>query len=332
MARDQKTGKKRSKYSGIRYDRILILFVALVVIVTLIVLLITGLADVFRGSDDTVSSSLSAPDSTSEASGIQTEATPPEYETIRYKYSDIQKGNLILVNNDNEYTFPAEQEDENVVVIDNKTQSYTVGDNITKMNATALKAFNDMMDDFCDETGISSLRFVSGYRTKEVQDARAANADISDEVMGGFSEHNTGLCVDIGVLDAAGEGQFYSPTGDYAWITENCDKYGFILRYSPDKESYTSNSGEVYHFRYVGVPHAYYMKKNNLCLEEYLTKLSTDYKYGDKRLEITCYNKEYEVYYFAASFEGETPVYVPTGREYTVSGDNFGGFIVTAEK
>lgn len=321
------TGKTPRKRSGIRYDRILILIAALALVIMLLVFLIKGIIGAFTSPNEDKGSLPAASIPPVETSA--TDNIPPEYKTVQYQYSDIQRGELILVNNAAEYIFPSADADENVVVLENKTQSYTVGDSVTKMNRTALKAFNEMMDAFSAEKGISSIRFITGYRTKEAQDARAESYG---EPKGGFSEHNTGLCVDIAPLDTSGEGQYYTPTGDYAWINDNCDKYGFILRYPADKESYTSNKGEEHHFRYVGIPHAYYMKKNNLCLEEYLTMLSTDYKYGTAKLEITCYNKEYEVYYFSAAFDGETSVYVPSNRAYTVSGDNFGGFIVTAEK
>ena len=317
--------KKRSGKAGIRYDRLIVLIVALALVITLMVLLVKGIIGAFSGTGD------SLPNGTADNTEQQTTppaAAPAEYEAVQLSYSDVQSGNLVLVNGATEYMFPEKMESENIVVLDNKTQSYTVGDNVTKMNRTALKAFNDMLDAFCGEKAISNVRFVNGYRTKAAQDSRETTYS---EPKGGFSEHNTGLCVDIGMYDAKGE-CYYSPTGEYAWINDNCDKYGFILRYAPDKESYTSSKGEEYHYRYVGVPHAYYMKKNNLCLEEYLTLLANDYKYSTAKLEVTCYNKEYEIYYFTAAFEGETTVYVPTNREYTISGDNFGGFIVTAEK
>ena len=61
--------------------------------------------------------------------------------------------------------------------------------------------------------------------------------------------------------------------GDYAWLTENAWRYGFILRYPPEKADVTGIGYESWHFRYVGIPHAWYMQENNLCLEEYLDLL-----------------------------------------------------------
>jgi LAS superfamily LD-carboxypeptidase LdcB len=86
----------------------------------------------------------------------------------------------------------------------------------------------------------------------------------------GTSEHQTGLCCDIA-------DQFYSvkdssleDTALFKWMNEHCAEYGFILRYPKDKEDVTGIIYEPWHFRYVGVEAAQYMKENNLCLEEFV--------------------------------------------------------------
>ena len=62
----------------------------------------------------------------------------------------------------------------------------------------------------------------------------------------------------------------YDGTGDFEWINKNCYKYGFVVRYTEEKQRLTKIQDEPWHFRYVGIPHAYYMTTNNLCLEEYI--------------------------------------------------------------
>ncbi len=87
----------------------------------------------------------------------------------------------------------------------------------------------------------------------------------------GFSEHQTGLAVDI-----ANENLDYDnfdKTKEFKWICENAHKYGFILRYPKDKINITGYKYEPWHFRYVG-DIAEYLYKNDLTLEEY--KLSRD--------------------------------------------------------
>ena len=91
----------------------------------------------------------------------------------------------------------------------------------------------------------------------------------------------------------------------------------------------TGVSYEPYHFRYVEIPHAYYIVNNGLCLEEYLEQLSTTTSPEGEHLTISVDGgATYEVYYVKAS-GGTTEVPVPADYPYTVSGDNMNGFIVT---
>ena len=90
----------------------------------------------------------------------------------------------------------------------------------------------------------------------------------------GTSEHQTGLAADIA-------DQFYSlkdsslaNTATFQWMNEHCAEYGFILRYPADKQDITQVMYEPWHFRYVGVEAATFMKEENLCLEEFLALYS----------------------------------------------------------
>lgn len=81
----------------------------------------------------------------------------------------------------------------------------------------------------------------------------------------GYSEHNTGLAVDLnGVKDD------FPKTKEYKWLIENSYKYGFILRYPEEKKDVTGIVYEPWHFRFVGVDVATEMKEKNLCYEEYV--------------------------------------------------------------
>lgn len=83
----------------------------------------------------------------------------------------------------------------------------------------------------------------------------------------GSSEHHLGLAFDITV-----PGKTFKFTEQADWIAEHCWEYGFILRYTEEKESITGFIAEPWHFRYVGTEHALIMRDENLCLEEYLEK------------------------------------------------------------
>lgn|GEM_PF-524891 len=85
----------------------------------------------------------------------------------------------------------------------------------------------------------------------------------------GTSEHNLGIAVDFN----DDRSDFYL-TDAYKWLIDNSDKYGFILRYSKEKQKITSRIYEPWHFRYVGESHAKKIKELGVCLEEYIDILS----------------------------------------------------------
>ncbi len=90
----------------------------------------------------------------------------------------------------------------------------------------------------------------------------------------GSSEHQTGLALDMHNLDAADIA--FGQTDAFKWMKENCWKFGFILRYPQDKVDITGISWEPWHYRYVGRYHAQRMYQMNMCLEEYVTFISSD--------------------------------------------------------
>jgi len=85
-----------------------------------------------------------------------------------------------------------------------------------------------------------------------------------------MSEHHTGLSVDILTPKYTNLDHGYKNTTAAKWLFDNAYKYGFILRYPEDKQHITTYTFEPWHYRYVGLESASYMKKNNLCLEEFL--------------------------------------------------------------
>ena len=52
-------------------------------------------------------------------------------------------------------------------------------------------------------------------------------------------------------------------------MIDNSYKYGFILRYPENKKDITGYNSEAWHFRYVGVEAATYIKENNITYDEY---------------------------------------------------------------
>ncbi|MDD3187229.1 MAG: D-alanyl-D-alanine carboxypeptidase family protein [Bacilli bacterium] len=84
----------------------------------------------------------------------------------------------------------------------------------------------------------------------------------------GYSEHQTGLAIDVGNSYTSSLGDF-EYTEEFVWMQENAYKYGFILRYPEDKTLITGYMYEPWHYRYVGVDVATYIHENNITFDEY---------------------------------------------------------------
>lgn len=89
----------------------------------------------------------------------------------------------------------------------------------------------------------------------------------------GTSEHEAGLAVDIVDMDNQQLNETQEQTPTYKWLKENCAKYGFILRYPPEKSEITNVNYEPWHFRYVGKEHAEKIMSQGICLEEYIEQI-----------------------------------------------------------
>ena len=268
---------------------------------------------------------------------VPTEAYDPNkviYEPLTVKTTDKFRGNLILVNEDHQYFGGGEDLVSILEKNDEKGITYfTSVDYTYTILANVYEPMVKMISDFYSIYSNDTLTIYGSYRTTEFQqqlyDEDLANTgdDKSTRVAKpGFSEHESGYAFDFSET----VNNDYDGTGDFAWINENCYKYGFVLRYTKEKESITKIQPEPWHFRFVGIPHSYYMTKNNLCLEEYIDLLRK-YPYDGQHLEITDEDKKsYEVY-FVASDDGaeENNIPVPAGKEYDISGNNVDGFIVT---
>ena len=247
---------------------------------------------------------------------------------------DYAGGNLVLVNKNNPWSLP--DDSTMISIYDGKSGSYYVKDKNVELNTEALAHLNSMMDDYVISTGYTDVNVVSGYRSYADQETLYSSS--IDEhgmehtsrytAMPGCSEHHTGLALDFALfyVDSGASGDFEG-SDESTWILNNCWKYGFVKRYNSEKESITGVADEPWHFRYVGVPHAYYMTQNNLCLEEYLEVLK-DTSWDGKHMKIDCPDgNNYEVYYCPG-----TLIHVPSTDNYTVSGNNSDGFIITVEK
>ncbi len=303
-------------------------------------------------------SSLTETDSPSETSA-ETEPTPAKpqsaFESLSVVNSAVHEGNLILVNYAHQYVEPTGGV--NLVSANNgrtgtdETGRLRVAYDNTNMEKTAFDALERLVVQMKKETGISELMITSGHRTladqQEIYDSYLASygEEYTKAYVAtpGYSEHQTGLACDLTFYTDGGSVPI--PDHEYGyWIGDNCMYEGFVRRYPENKAEITKISYEAWHFRYVGIPHAYAMTTLDFCLEEYVNYLK-DYSAEAKLLHIredrTVEDVEVSAVtageveggwlaYYCPMTEGDsTAVPVPTFGEYLLSGNNSDGYIVT---
>ncbi len=261
------------------------------------------------------------------SSGNKTPTGTPDDERVKWgsitvTNTDTHEGDLLIVNNDHVYSFPATDDHLAEIyaqLITHSPRTYMQG--LSRyMDRDALLALDAFLTDFSTATGKSNVLIRYAYRSEEDQKAF--------EIRPGYSDHHTGLGCQ---LKYTVDGRNYELSTDpiYNWLYENAHKYGFVVRYPANKADKTGISDYSDYFRYVGVAHATYMKANDLCLEEYV-ELLEGYTYK-KPLSIKgADGKAYEVY--SVEVNGSATVKTPTNYSYTKSGNNVGGVIITIDR
>ena len=156
----------------------------------------------------------------------------------------------------------------------------------TKADRTATEALGRMLSAAIAD-GLSNFQISSAYRTYSEQQKlvdnsvakyqknnpdwsrdRCLSATYNTVAPAGTSEHQTGLAFDITVPNVS-----FTGTAQQKWLHEHCAEYGFVVRFTADKQKLTGFVAESWHFRYVGVEAAQTMTQNNWCLEEYVEKM-----------------------------------------------------------
>ncbi|HEX9229918.1 MAG TPA: M15 family metallopeptidase [Arthrobacter sp.] len=119
---------------------------------------------------------------------------------------------------------------------------------------------------------------VSGYRSFDTQTrlyagyaSRLGQAHTDAlSARPGFSEHQTGLAVDIGNPDAScALHRCFAGTPAGSWAAANAARFGFIVRYPDGASAVTGYDYEPWHLRYVGPESAAAIVLSGLTLEAY---------------------------------------------------------------
>lgn len=264
-----------------------------------------------KASKDKQDSSSDAGDSSSQADNRS------NYDTIYVKLDNRSvnnSGSLVLDNKDHSYVANV-----NDLVTVYQYLFNEKGEQVMSTSSTAISGTKEMMEhlnamvsDFASNTGLKTIMVLNGtylvdgklYMTQfdmsddkeDEQHDKPVEPEKDNLSSNGCYEHLTGLAVDLQLYEAdKGTYPEFTGEGEYAWINENCWKYGFVLRYPAGKQQITGVEEKKNHYRYVGEVYAQIMHENDLALEE-LYGFIGKHTYQDPIIVNAANGKSYMVY------------------------------------
>lgn len=249
----------------------------LILAVALVVFIISAVTGDNEKDVSSQQSDISSSEITSSGEDTLSEETPsgPEMVELGEYTLDANFENLLLVNGSN--PLPEDYDYEgNLTEI---PQKYIKG-SLTKIDKDVWPYLQAMLDAALSE-GID-IGVWSPYRSYDTQkmlfnrqiDKQIANgvpeAEAEEKAATvvarpGTSEHHTGLALDINCANDS-----FETTKAFSWLKENAENYGFIMRYSEEKQEKTGVIHESWHWRFVGINTAKEINRLGMCLEEYV--------------------------------------------------------------
>ena len=164
-------------------------------------------------------------------------------------------------------------------LIANKTYSLpkSYGDGLTKKTKSAFEemaaaAKKEKLDIYI-VSGFRSYSYQANLYNNYVKRDGAEKAD-TYSARPGHSEHQSGLAFDLNSVKNS-----FANTKEAVWLSDNCYKFGFILRYPKGKTGETGYQYEPWHFRYVGVELATILYNGGdwITMEDYFG-ITSEYK------------------------------------------------------
>ncbi|WP_028505164.1 D-alanyl-D-alanine carboxypeptidase family protein [Ruminococcus sp. FC2018] len=349
--------KLKEKYKKIRWTRTLCRRTGL----TLAALLIFFLALTTHPVEKTASADNS---SSSSESGTSSAAEKKSYETKYEKFENDKVNNtgfLVLDNKVHSYTANAQDLVPIYSYLFNAKgeQVMTTSSMNVSGNKDMFAHLNSMISDFAAATSLRTIMVTNSsylldgkvYKTQydipaqqtqddkakeEPKEAQEKTESGNTPSSAGCFEHLTGLAVDLQLYEMdKGTYPEFTGEGKYAWINENCWKYGFVLRYPAEKLSVTGVEGKKNHYRYVGQAYAKVMHDNDLVLEELYDFLSK-YTYEQPLVITTSDGKQRMIYSAELDKENSTTT-IPTPETsksdmgYEITGNGGGRVFICAD-
>lgn len=161
------------------------------------------------------------------------------------------------------------------------------GNESMQLRANTTDALEEMVT-AAHKDGIE-LMLSSGFRSYAYQESlyngyvKSQGQAVADtqSARPGYSEHQTGLAVDLRTINGTCELQkCFGDLPEGKWLADNAYKYGFIIRYSNGSKPTVGYEYEPWHVRYIGKSAAEeYHKTNATTLEDFFNlPAAPDYK------------------------------------------------------
>ncbi len=274
--RDRKLARKRAIIRrNLFFGGCILVLVLLIAIVVFVIKAIVS-----KPESEDITSSVTSSD-VSQLSSEDTESTVsqgPEYVQKGNYLLDVNFTNLFLVNGENPLPKDYDYE-ENLITVDEKY----INGSLRQINKDVEPYILAMIEDAWAD-GVK-LYIWSPYRSYDTQnmlyenqvkrcmDKGMSREEAEDEAATvvarpGTSEHHTGLAADFNMASDK-----FETTDMYKWMEENAAEYGFIMRYSAEKQEKTGVIHESWHWRFVGIKAAKQINTLGMCLEEYVEYL-----------------------------------------------------------
>ncbi len=241
----------------------------------------------------------------------------PGFTTKAVTKDDIFKGRLVPYRGDMQVIADISESRVNLAQYCNEFYS-TLGEDFPLTKAAA-DGFNLLMEDYYKATNLTDFAV---YGTETIIIGQGSPCPIP------FSESKAGNSIDLAVM-GYGSVIAYDGLDVQKWVVDNCNNYGYIVRYPQGKTEITGENYCPWHIRYVGMPHAMVMKANNWCLEEYIGYIHGFTREAPFKCNID--SRNYEIYSVPSTGD-VTYLNVPLSGNYEISGDGSTGYIVTIEK
>ncbi|MBR1864661.1 MAG: hypothetical protein IJ806_11310 [Ruminococcus sp.] len=261
---------------------------------------------------------VSQPDETEQQQPVQGNSLTGNYKYVEYQ-NGISLGNGYLVTVDEAHPFtglPKNQVQLYGYMFDPSGAQIMYGSStVIEAEAEMLDMFNELTVGFVNKTGLTSL-MVYGLIPEDEGQPKTDEAFI-------------GTCVDLMTYDQFG-GYYgdFTGEGDYAWVPENCYRYGFVMR-DTDRLRYVGKAVSEY-------IHMMNSSGNAMDLGSFMTSVKS-YSFDSPLMFADEEDNEYAVYYVGVT-EGSDTTSIPVplkdnDKEYKceISGNNIDGYVVCVD-